>query len=494
MQKQKKLKVSVDKSHLFTLGEKMYRESIEFVRELVSNAYDADATEVRVDIEENRIVIGDDGSGMNEKGLFQFFTIGSEEKRKRNVSAKFGRKKIGQFGIGKFSALALCDRFIVESVKGKYKYQVIFDRASWKDSSDWDLPIVKEPVNVFNTEGTKMILDKLHKKVSVSEVEKYLKKSVPIRAKKFAIFLNNKRISAKDVPGKVIFINRETMYGKIEGRIVLALYPQDLEEPGVECRVKEVFIKRELFGLNKKYTHGINRVSGYVNADFLPLISSRGDFITDTPEYNVFKMIMRTELEKVLQDFKKQKETSNLKKINKELQDVMKQVREALSLNPDFVPKGKAVARLKKAGRKKIQATGANFNNSVVNDKNKENKNKDENNKKPENKDKKDENKKVNIEPLTVKRIRMNKLGIACGIVSLGERGPEVISQGNAVYINQDHPVYQKVYKRKDLFSMHLLRLISQEVVLMKKLKITAREAFEWQSKILSDALSGKKK
>lgn len=41
-----KIKVTVDKSHLFTLGEKMYRESIEFVRELVNNAYDADATEV----------------------------------------------------------------------------------------------------------------------------------------------------------------------------------------------------------------------------------------------------------------------------------------------------------------------------------------------------------------------------------------------------------------------------------------------------------------
>lgn len=62
-------KVSVDKSHLFTLGEKMYRESIEFVRELVTNAYDADATEVMVNIGDDTITIEDNGGGMGEKGL-----------------------------------------------------------------------------------------------------------------------------------------------------------------------------------------------------------------------------------------------------------------------------------------------------------------------------------------------------------------------------------------------------------------------------------------
>lgn len=36
--------VTVDKSHIITIGERLYTESIEFVRELVNNAYDADAT------------------------------------------------------------------------------------------------------------------------------------------------------------------------------------------------------------------------------------------------------------------------------------------------------------------------------------------------------------------------------------------------------------------------------------------------------------------
>jgi len=59
------IKIIVDKSHIFTLGEKMYRKSIEFIRELVNNAYDADATEVFVNINDNKIVVEDNGSGMN---------------------------------------------------------------------------------------------------------------------------------------------------------------------------------------------------------------------------------------------------------------------------------------------------------------------------------------------------------------------------------------------------------------------------------------------
>jgi hypothetical protein len=37
------LPVTVDKSHLITIGERLYSESIELIRELVNNAYDADA-------------------------------------------------------------------------------------------------------------------------------------------------------------------------------------------------------------------------------------------------------------------------------------------------------------------------------------------------------------------------------------------------------------------------------------------------------------------
>jgi len=72
--------VTVDKSHIITIGERLYAESIEFVRELVNNAYDADATLVEITVTEDTIEIIDNGSGMDRKGLKQYFNIGSQEK------------------------------------------------------------------------------------------------------------------------------------------------------------------------------------------------------------------------------------------------------------------------------------------------------------------------------------------------------------------------------------------------------------------------------
>ena len=495
MAKTNKIKVTVDKSHLFTLGEKMYRESIEFVRELVSNAYDADATEVRVNIGNKKIIVEDNGGGMNEKGMQQFFTIGSEEKRIQNVSPKYRRKRIGQFGIGKFSALSLADQFIVESVKGAYKYSVIFDRAEWQASENWELPIRKEKRGLLDKNGTRMILNRLTKKISIAETEKYLKQSVPLRAKKFAIYLNNKRITAKAVAGRIALIKIKTMYGLIEGEVIIAINPNDVDEPGIECRVKQVFIKRDLFGVNKKFHQGVNRITGYVNADFLPLISSRSDFINETPEYRLFSQLMQTELSKLLKILKEQKSAKNIKKINQELKEIMEQIRGALKENPDFVPQGKAVTRLKKEARKKLIAADATIEpkkektdpltNSVSKNEQADDAGKDS----KREKEKEDPKPGIEAEPIAIKRIRMKKFGISCGVVSLGENGPEVMSQGNIVYINQDHPLYQSVYKKHELFKLHLFRLITQEIVLMKKLKITAQDAFKYQSKLLTDAI-----
>ena len=84
-------------------------------------------------------------------------------------------------------------------------------------------------------------------------------------------------------------------------------------------------------------------------------------------------------------------------------------------------------------------------------------------------------------------------MGITCSIAHLGESGPEVYSIKNAIYINQDHPLYQKLYKKHDQLILHLLRLVTQEIIIMKRLRLSALQAFEMQSKLLTDALVEKK-
>lgn len=438
MPKQKTIKVTVDKSHLLTLGERMYVESIELIRELVNNAYDADATEVYVTLHPEAIVVEDNGSGMNEKGLAQFFTIGSEEKRIHSLSPRFGRKRIGQFGIGKFAVLAAADRFAVESVKGKWTFNVVFDKEEWQKEKTWELPIRREPATPLHHEGAKVTLSKLKKRFHFADVERCLKESVPLRAKKFIVFLGGKRITPRFIPGKRIPISFKTLYGSIEGEIVIALQPQLIEKPGIECQVKQVLIKRDFFGIDKVHQVGLSRITGQVNADFLSVTADRTDFIKDDPAYQLFYKIIKSELEKVLKELKKESEAKYLKKVTRELREVMDRIREALKFHPDFLPSGRAIASRRKhkdtlaastiseeekRERKFLATKGAKTKEEAKEIKEK---------KKREAKKTKEEEK-ILPKPQVIKKIRIKKLGLSVGIVPLGKEGPEVYSEGNLV-------------------------------------------------------------
>ncbi len=122
------LPVTVDKSHLITIGERLYSESIELIRELVNNAYDADATEVDIKMTEESIEVQDNGTGMDREGLRQYFNIGSPEKILKSRSPVFHRDLVGQFGIGKFASLSACECFEVRTQKGDFAAKVIFDK------------------------------------------------------------------------------------------------------------------------------------------------------------------------------------------------------------------------------------------------------------------------------------------------------------------------------------------------------------------------------
>ena len=65
-------KVTVDKSHIITIGERLYAESIECIRELVNNAYDADAVCVDVKLTGDTVEVHDNGTGMDREGLRRY--------------------------------------------------------------------------------------------------------------------------------------------------------------------------------------------------------------------------------------------------------------------------------------------------------------------------------------------------------------------------------------------------------------------------------------
>ncbi|MEF2549556.1 ATP-binding protein [Aurantimonas sp. E1-2-R+4] len=103
-------------SILSRLGEELVPDADQGVIELVKNAYDADATQCRVELIRTGdaggdISVADDGVGMTEADLKQgFLIVGRSRKDAASLTRHFERVPVGDKGLGRLSALRLGHR------------------------------------------------------------------------------------------------------------------------------------------------------------------------------------------------------------------------------------------------------------------------------------------------------------------------------------------------------------------------------------------------
>jgi hypothetical protein len=86
-----------------------------------------------------------------------------------------------------------------------------------------------------------------------------------------------------------------------------------------------------------------------------------------------------------------------------------------------------------------------------------------------------------------VHRVRLGDAGVTCCLDHFGPDGREAFHEGTIIYINRDHPLYLRNSRRREIHTLHLTRLLTQEISLMKEPR-SPRQAFEHQSKLLRDA------
>lgn len=475
--------VRVDRSHLITIGKRLYAESLELIRELVNNAYDADASEVRITLREDEIEVADNGLGMDLEGLKQYFNIGSQEKLHHDLSPRFRRQRIGQFGIGKFASLSASDRFEVITRKGDFGARVVFDRKDWeKGDGEWALPLeILKPVT-GQTDGTRVILRQVTRRLDPSRVERKVIESVPIKAPNFAVYVNDSRVHVVPVPGRKLPFLEGTDFGLVHGEIVLASLPRpDSAEVGLEVKVKGVTVRRDLFGMEKWGKAG-GRIMGEVHADFLPVTSDRTGFVIDGPEYAAFLAAMEKVKAEVRTQVEQMRDKGENRKITRALREAMERVEKALLRHREFCPEGMIPVGEGQDGAGDAAATegkekaGAKGETKA---------------RKKETKPRRKKTERPHIRKLTpsavVKTVKMGQLGVTCCIDHYNPEGPECFTESTIIYINRDHPLYKRESADRQRHMMHVARLITQEVALMRD-PASPRDAFERQSLLLRDA------
>ena len=484
--------VTVDKSHIITIGERLYTESIEFVREIVNNAYDADATLVEITVSEDSIEIKDNGAGMDREGLRQYFSIGSQLKLHSSKSLAYHRDRIGQFGIGKFASLSACKRFEVLTKKGDFVGRVIFDKAEWeKAGGTWNLPLELLPPDFRKTDGTTVMLTGMNRRFELTDIEARIIEGTPLKAPSFRVRLNSHTITPRSLTGHKIPFLEGTEFGPVHGEIIIL--PQTMasaEALGIEIKVKQVTVRRELFGM-ETWGKIMARVRGEVNADFLPITSDRTGFIKDSSEFRAFLAVM----EKVIEEIKKVLHRLTAKKegriVSRALNEALHRVYRALSHNPELSPFGAlpiADEATKGIGGAGLLSEKKAEDAEAVSPPGKEKE------KIPEKKKRKKNPQVKRLTPnAVIKKMKFGQYGVSCIVDSFGEEGPEVFAEETTIYINRDHPLYKRESAKADTHTLNLARLITQEIALMKDSK-NPRQAFERQSRLLKDAFIEKVK
>ena len=130
------LTLVINLSVLEDLGINLYGNVPAVLAEMVANAWDADATTVRIDYDElkGEIVIRDNGIGMTRSELQDFYlTVGHKRRQAgRTKTPILGRDPMGRKGIGKLSAFSIAEIVQVETIKDGEKTAIRMNVADIK--------------------------------------------------------------------------------------------------------------------------------------------------------------------------------------------------------------------------------------------------------------------------------------------------------------------------------------------------------------------------
>lgn len=130
-----KKEFSVDAAILQELGERLIGRPAIALGELIKNSFDADATTCRVEIEKDRIIISDDGTGMSEDDFLNYWMrIGTTHKVDQATSRELGRPLTGSKGIGRLSTQFLADELTLESTSKDKSTKSLYAIVDWTNA------------------------------------------------------------------------------------------------------------------------------------------------------------------------------------------------------------------------------------------------------------------------------------------------------------------------------------------------------------------------
>ena len=244
------------------LGE-TYRSSEAALKELVDNAWDAEASNVWIilpaPLTTDSIVVRDDGCGMTAPEIRDEYLNIASDKRTRTGerTPKYNRKIKGRKGIGKFAGLTIAGQMKLITVARNRRCTLLINKRNLPENQN-DLISVPLPFYQENIEGmssgTTITLDDLDHRLNFPTPERLREMLIYEygREDTFRVFVNGMPLSVEDVPGTTTQATASLPNaGDVSLRFTVAEGKRPPRLPGIILKVDGKAVGRPiLFGLD----------------------------------------------------------------------------------------------------------------------------------------------------------------------------------------------------------------------------------------------------
>lgn len=340
-----KIAFQVD-SRLAKLLSENYRSSERALKELIDNAWDADASTVSVilpdPMSDEPIVIHDNGSGMTREELLKEYLFIASDRRKRRgeLTAKKNRKVKGKKWIGKFAGLMAASDMKLETWARGKKCEFSLSGHDFDSAED----IEKLPIQLIVDDcdksiyGTRITLSNLHQSLSFPDPDKLRQLLLQEYGREdgFKVTVNDKVLGIDDIQGN--FTKHEANLpssGAVKLEFTVSNRKGKLKQSGISIRVGgKVVGKPRFFGLDEANDFPsklLDKIYGEVEIDGLydHVTADWGALIENSELYR--------EVEEHVQPIIKEKVKEEYgREINLAQARLQKQVNERLSSLPEY--------------------------------------------------------------------------------------------------------------------------------------------------------------
>ena len=345
------LKLKFDPKTIEHLGVKMYSTLPPALAEIISNAYDADASEVVVEFREQNgtpttITITDNGIGMSLHDIQTKFLVIGRNRRQIDgdkPSVRFQRLPTGKKGLGKLALFGIAKSISVDTIQNNLRNRFHLNYADLLASNEVYKPTI-DITDRKTTSDSKTI-------IQLNELKRRSSFDLEALADSLArVFIveSNFQIKLKDNKGREIIISEERRYGKFEQQFTWSKDDLILKDSPYFEKVQEVFLttgKKPILpasGLrgiavfsrgklvnapeyfsDSTSSHFHQYLTGWIKADFIDLLdedvisTNRQALNWDHPEMTEFRDFLSEIIAKARQDWRK-------KRSNKKNQDIQK--------------------------------------------------------------------------------------------------------------------------------------------------------------------------